>query len=115
MIQSRRRLIPRWTWLFLGGPVLWYVYFWVVYLAAEAGCVAEIGLLVIWVTVVLTSLTILGIAYYAWRSLQEVGVTRVTGGHGSVRSLVRAGVLLGGVFAAATLSVGIPALVIQPC
>lgn len=113
--RSRHRMVPRWTWLFLAGPILWYLYFWVVYLAAEAGCVADVGLVVTWVTVVLTGLTILGIVYYAWVSLRQVDVATTSEDDGNVRSLIRAGFLLGGMFVAATVSVGIPALVMQPC
>lgn len=117
MRDGRRpqRLVPRWTWLFLAGPVLWYVYFWVVYLAAEAGCVAEAGSLVTWTTVLLTGVTAAAVAYYAWRAFRDTDAPDVTHHEGSLRSLVRTGWLLGILFVVATLFVGIPAVVLQPC
>lgn len=113
--RRRGRLVPRWTWLFLAGPILWYVYFWVVYLAAEAGCVAEVGSLVTWTTVVLTGITMVAVVYYAWRAFHEADTLEVTHDRGDLRSLVRTGLLLGGLFAVSTLFVGIPALMLQPC
>ncbi|MEX2423751.1 MAG: hypothetical protein WD990_07215, partial [Acidimicrobiia bacterium] len=36
-----RRVLPsKWVVLFLAGPVIWYLHFWIVYLAAEAACAA---------------------------------------------------------------------------
>ena len=113
--MTDRSLVPRWTWLFLAGPVIWYAYFWVVYLTAEAGCEAEVGTVVVWVTVVLTGITSVTIAFYTWRSLRDTASAKVTANDGNIRSLVRAGFLLGGFFVAASLFVGVPALVVGPC
>jgi hypothetical protein len=113
--MTYRPLVPRWTWLFLAGPVTWYAYFWVVYLAAEAGCEADVGAFVVWVTVVLTGITSVTITFYGWRSFREAASPKVTANDGSIRSLVRAGFLLGGFFVAASLFVGVPALLVGPC
>ena len=107
--SENRSPFPRWAWLFLAGPVIWYFYFWIVYLAAEAGCVANTGALVSWITVGMSGATIVAIAYYAWQA------NRGSGDAGGNRALVRAGYLMGGLFVVATLFVGVPALVLQPC
>lgn len=105
--RANEPLVPRWTWLFLAGPVIWYLYFWVVYLAAEAGCTANSGAVVTWLTIALTGATLVAIAYYTWKARQPVGRD---GG-----SLVKAGFLLGIFFVIATLFVGVPAMFLQPC
>lgn len=105
------RFVPHWTWLFLAGPVIWYLYFWVVYLVAEAGCAADAQVLVTWVTLGLTGVTLLAITYHALRSARESTETE----NDDIRSLVRAGLLMGGFFLVASLFVGVPALVLQPC
>ncbi len=103
-----RGFVPRWVWLFLAGPVIWYFYFWVVYLAAEAGCAADTGALVTWVTIGMTGATIVAIAYYTWRAGRAAGEK-------GARPLIKAGYLIGGIFLVATLFVGVPALVLHPC
>jgi hypothetical protein len=106
--SDRQAFSPRWVWLFLAGPVIWYFYFWIVYLAAEAGCVADTGALVTWVTVGMTGATMVAIAYYTWRAARDAGGQ-------SSRPLVKVGYVMGGFFLVATLFVGVPALVLQPC
>ena len=105
--------VAGWAWLFLAGPIIWYLYFWVVYLAAEAGCTANSGAVVTWVTIGLTGATMVAIAYYALRGSRARG-TQATGEDGT-GSLIGAGMLLGAFFVVATLFVGVPALVLQPC
>lgn len=111
--SENRTFGPRWGWLFLAGPVIWYVYFWIAYLSAEAGCAANSGVLVTWVTIGLTGGTMVAIAYYTWRAARarRSEDTDITDGG----SLVRAGFLMGAFFILATSFVGIPALVLQPC
>lgn len=104
--RGNESLVPRWSWLFLAGPVIWYLYFWVVYLAAEAGCTANSGAVVTWTTIGLTGATMVAIGYYTLRA-------RRPDDDGS--PLLKAGVLLGVFFVIATLFVGVPALVLQPC
>lgn len=103
-------LVPRWAWLFLAAPILWYLYFWGAYIAAEAGCTAESGAVVTWVTIGLTVGTMVAIAYYTWRAWRAESADDT-----DTSQLVKAGFLLGGLFVVATLFVGIPALVLQPC
>lgn len=104
---------PRWAWLFLAGPIIWYLYFWVVYLAAEAGCNANSGAVVTWVTVGLTGGTIFAIAFYTWRAKRIRGLWDRD--NDDANALVKAGFLMGAFFVLATLFVGIPALILQPC
>jgi len=108
----QRTFVPRWAWLFLAGPIIWYLYFWVVYLAAEAGCTADAGEVVTWVTIGLTGGTMVAVAYYAWRAARARTEGDDDDGSGS---LIRAGFLMGLVFVVASLFVGVPALVLQPC
>lgn len=107
---GKRGPVPRWTWLFLAGPLLWYLYFWIVYLAAEVGCAAGAGGLVTWVTIGMSVATIVAIAYYTLKAARGFAE-----GGGDERPLVRAGYLLGGLFLVATLFVGVPAMALQPC
>lgn len=111
--SENRPFVPRWAWLFLAGPILWYLYFWVAYLAAEAGCTVDSGAVVTWVTIGLTGATLVAIAYYTWRAERARRSRDAEGGN--ISSLIRAGFLLGAFFVLATLFVGVPALVLQPC
>lgn len=105
-----RPLGPRWTWLFLAGPTIWYLYFWVAYLAAEAGCAADAGAVVTWVTIGLSGGTMVALAYHTSRA------RRTRHQHvSSSGSLMRAGFLMGAFFVLVTLFVGFPAVVLQPC
>ena len=107
-----RTFVPRWAWLFLAGPTIWYVYFWVAYLAAEAGCTADAGEVVTWVTIGLTGATMVAIAYNAWRADRA----RAEGDdEDRTGTLIRAGFLMGLVFVVASIFVGVPALLLQPC
>jgi hypothetical protein len=108
----QRTFVPRWAWLFLAGPTIWYVYFWVAYLAAEAGCTADAGEVVTWVTIGLTGATMVAIAYNAWRADRA----RTEGDdEDRTGTLIRAGFLMGLVFVVASMFVGVPALLLQPC
>ena len=108
-----RHTVPGWAWLSLAGPTTWYLYFWVVDLAAEGGCRANTAALVTWVTIGLTGASMVAIAYYA----QPTSLFRNPRGSGpdDQDSLVGLGLLLGVCFVVATLLVGVPALVLQPC
>lgn len=109
---SQKQLIPRWVWLFMAGPVIWYGYFWVAYLAAETGCAAEVPDLVTWTTIALTGAALGLIGYYTWRATRS---PQPEDGEDSGGSLIRAGFLMGVIFVVATVFVGLPALVLQPC
>lgn len=109
---SQKQLIPRWVWLFLAGPVVWYGYFWVAYLAAEAGCTAEVADLVTWTTIALTGAALAVIGHYTWRAIRT---QQAKDGQDSGGSLIRAGSLMGVIFVVATVFVGLPVLVLQPC
>ncbi len=117
---SLRRRLPGWLVLFLAGPVIWYLTFWLVYLVAEAGCTTGgldfrllglPGLSVITVTVsVLAAGTIAVLttrAYMRWSDDPS--------GEDHRRSLMFAGFLLGILFLIATLFIALPALVLEPC
>lgn len=108
---ERDSATPEWAWLFLAGPILWYLYFWVVYLAAEAGCNLNAGAVVTWLTIGLTGATVVSIAYYAARASRS----RESDDDNASGALVTVGLMLGVFFVVATLFVGAPALVLQPC
>lgn len=110
---KNRPMVPGWVWLFLAGPIIWYLYFWVVFLAAEAGCPANTAALVTWVTIGLIGASMVAIAYYAQPSSRSRSPRGP--GPGNHDSLVGVGLLLGAFFVVATLFVGVPALVLQPC
>ena len=107
------RLVPGWAWLFFVGPIFWYLFFWVGYLAEEAGCPANTAALVIWVTIGLIGASVVAMAYYA----QPKGLLRNPrdSGPDDHGSLVGVGFLLGAFLVVATLFVGVPGLVLQPC
>lgn len=106
---KHRHVVPGWAWLFLAGPTIWYLYFWVGYLAAGEGCPANTAALVTWVTIGLTGASMIAIAYYA----QPGSGSRAP--RNSDDSLVGVSLLVGVLFVVATLFVGVPALVLQPC
>jgi hypothetical protein len=106
----------RWIVLFLAAPALWYLFFWVVYLMAEAACastlaftetagIATVSLL----TIVLTVLSALPVAWLMVRAL------RAARSESPQQPLVFAGALLGITFFVATVFVGAPALFFAPC
>ena len=108
--RGRSPLFSRWIVLFLAGPVIWYLHFWAVYLAAEAACAAggtgiELGgwpLLSVFV-IVATVLAVAAIWFLALRARRWGG------------QFARVGALLGVLFAVATLFVGAPTLFLPPC
>lgn len=114
------RTSPSWaTWsvLFLAGPVIWYLYFWLVYLVAEAGCTAG-GVQVLGlpaVSVLTVAATILAVAAIAMLTL--IGRRRLSPGQddGTQQPLLLAGYLMGMLFIVATLFVGVPATLMSPC
>lgn len=108
---------PGWAILFLAGPVIWYLHFWLVYLVAEAGCAADdfrlLGLPgVSVVTVVATVVAVVAIG-----ALTVLAYRRLSGGADDEphRPLVLAGCLMGVLFLVATLFVGTPAVMMTPC
>lgn len=108
--HGRSSLSSRWVVLFLAGPVIWYLHFWVVYLAAEAACAAggtglELGgmpLLSVFV-VVATVLAVASIWWFARRAGRRGG------------EFTQVGALLGVLFVFATVFVGLNALFLSPC
>ncbi len=108
--SGRRPLFSRWPVLFLAGPVIWYLHFWVVYLAAEAVCTAggtgmEVGgvpLLSVFVIVV-TALAVAVIWWLALRASRRLG------------EFTRIGAALGVLFAFGTVFVALPAVFLSPC
>lgn len=115
--RTRRRWRPRW-WLvfFLGGPVIWYLEFWLVYLVAEEMCARRgagpvfLGLaLVSWMVL---AATVVAAALIAWLAVKA---SQGPPGPGFRAELAGTGVFSGVVFALATVFVGLPALVLTPC
>lgn len=104
---------PRWGWLFFAGPVIWYLYFWLVGLAAGAKCAADAGAVVTWVTIGLLGGTLVGLVYSTWRAGRAA---RLEGDEAVTDrdTLLRAGFLLGAFFILVAVFVGVPALV-PPC
>lgn len=101
--------------LFLAGPVIWFVYFMVVYLFAEAGC-SPGGLrvapsVVTWFTVAVTVIAAIATATLAFRAARSLG----EGSGGDWKLMRWGGAILGGLFVLAILLVGAPALVFAPC
>lgn len=105
----------RQQWLgFVLSPVVWTVYFVVMYVLNEAAC--RLPLLLpgaffplATVSTVLT-LGLIGLAvWWAWRALREGD------GAGNGRFLGLSGLLLGGLFVVMTTAVWVAALVLMPC
>lgn len=105
-----RSTVGGWVWLFLAGPIVWSLYFWVDILAADAGCPANRAALVTWVTVGLVGVSLVALAYYGRPTRRPRG-----SGSDNRDSLLGFGLLLGAVFVVTTLFIGAPALVLQPC
>ena len=126
---------PGKTWLmtlFLAGPVVWYLYFWWVYLVAEANCNLAPGLDVMGmpvatlVTIVSTllagSVIVAGIVLAGRARARSRRVsdpepdTQVSADRLEQRGFLRFGAIaLGLLFLAATVMTGLPALVLIPC
>jgi hypothetical protein len=106
----------RWLLWFLAGPVLWYLFFWVVYLMAEAACVSSLAFTttagiptVSFVTIVLSVATAVPVVWFMWRAFQA------RNRKSDEQPLVFAGGILGISFFVATVFVGMPALFFAPC
>lgn len=107
--------------LFLAGPVIWYLHFWLVYLLAEAGCVAGTDLAsetmwssqTKWLTVAIIATTAAAVALTAWFTLRAWRRWRTA--QPSQGTLAFGGFVMGLLFMLAILMVGMPALVMPPC
>lgn len=125
-LNTSRQRPSRAIWvLFLAGPVIWYLHFWLVYLLAEAICEADgfdVRVLALhplsFVTLATTTIAA-GVTLFftdrAWRRFRR----RVDGTEPQVaeseRMLAFTGILLGLVFFLSILFVGVPALFLPPC
>ena len=121
----------------LGGPVIWFAHFMVVYLVAEAGCTGGGAGLGAFdppvpriVTVASTAIAALACAAVAWRGHRlwralDAGALDDTDRHGEGAgwgvgrdpggALAYAGFLLASVFTVAVLFVGVPAPFLSAC
>lgn len=109
----------RWIVLFLAGPVIWYVFFWVVYLMAEAACVSTLAFTetaglptVSLLTIALTLITAVPVVWFMVRAFRAFRLSDSNSPH---HALVKAGGILGISFFVATVFVGLPALFFRPC
>lgn len=126
----------RWIWpLFIGGPVIWFVHFMVVYLVAEAGCtgsgpgleqlappVPRVVSVVATVVAVLACLALALVAHRRRRSQQAEaahaapGDDDPSGPAGADRSdIFLAGIILSLLSAGSVLAVGVPAPLLPAC
>lgn len=106
----------KWIVLFLAGPVVWYLFFWVVYLTAEAACVSTLAFTktagvptVSFITMALTIVTAIPVVWFMVRAFRRAD------GNSPHQALVKAGGILGISFFIATVFVGLPALFFRPC
>lgn len=109
----------------LAGPVIWSIYFVIIYLLAEIACGlnllqftvwgVSIILLLVQVITVLALLPILYIGFQAYRRWQRLRHDEIEIGEQPAEFMALGGVLLGLLFALATLVTGVSALVVQPC
>jgi hypothetical protein len=109
------------TWvMLLAGPVIWYVYFWLVYLLAEGVCrvggldfefmgMTGLSFVTIAVTAGASTLTVISAlrSYSSWRKGPRDG--------SGYLGMAFAGLVLSGIFLLAVLATGLPALVLRPC
>jgi uncharacterized membrane protein YdbT with pleckstrin-like domain len=116
-VCARWPLTPAWVIVLLAGPVIWYLYFWAVYLAAEAMCAGQsnddsvvLGVPLVSALVVLA--TVVAVVPIGWFALRA---RRVDPNRGHREQLARTGAMLGFVFVFATLFVGLPAVFLPPC
>jgi uncharacterized membrane protein YdbT with pleckstrin-like domain len=115
-VRARWPLPPAWVIVLLAGPVIWYLYFWAVYLAAEAMCAGQsndsvvLGVPLVSALVVLA--TVVAVVPIGWFALRA---RRVDPNRGHREQLARTGAMLGFVFVFATLFVGLPAVFLPPC
>lgn len=114
----QRSTLRDWA-LLLAGPVLWITHFGIVYLFAEAACAAReagdafqlpgtgaISPVIVVSTVVLAVVTAAATAV-SWRT---IGTS-----DGDRESMARGGALLGALSVVAIVSVGLPAIWLDPC
>ncbi|HKZ19019.1 MAG TPA: hypothetical protein VJQ57_02805, partial [Acidimicrobiia bacterium] len=101
----------RWIALFLAGPVIWYLFFWVVYLVAEAACVSTLAFTetggvptVSLITMALTLVTAIPVVWLMVRAFRKAD------DNAPYQALIKAGGILGISFFVATVFVGLPAL-----
>lgn len=122
-MRPARRLGPGYLVEPLAPPVIWIAYFMVVYLFAEAACAAgwsgieALGLSgVSLVTIAVTIGTAALIGYFTWRSWRRwQNPAAGSAMERQTRSLGLIGFLSGLLFMVATIAVGLPAMVLQPC
>lgn len=106
---------PRWLWIvLLAGPVVGYTCFWVVYLAAEAGCAEGLDLpggtalrVVLLATSAVSLMAVLGFARRAWRLWRTDGEPSPELDDNR-RFVGFTGLLLGGLFTAFVLALAGP-------
>ncbi len=101
---------PRWAWLFAAGPIIWSVYFWVEGRAAAIGCTAATGPLILWAALGLAGSIMVTMAYNASRA----GLPGRHARH-SDPVVMRDGFLLGAGLLIASVLVGLPTVLTQPC
>lgn len=113
---------PGWPLIFLAGPVIWYVYFWVVYLLAEAGCspgFAELAILgpkfVTVMTLTATSLALTLIVYLTAKAYGQMGRPLLSSSDNEANWFHLLAAMLGVWFLVATMFVGLPALYLDVC
>lgn len=118
----------RLTWLlFLAGPAIWFAHFMAVYLLAEAVCALDgdrtevlglrpVALVTLVATAVAVGATLLlaAAAHRRWQGHRDPGSDWLDGDDLNP-GLLLAGALLGLVFVAAILFVGLPAAFLDPC
>ena len=116
--------------MFLGGPVVWFAHFMVVYLAVETGCTGEgpgfrlfnppVPTIVTLAATALATIACVGFAgwgYRQWRARTPDDAEGSSGQDGGDprRALGFAGFLLSWLSVLAVLIVGLPALVLPAC
>lgn len=123
---TRARELSVWV-LLLAGPVLWFAHFMAVYLLVEGACaldtmggdllgfpaLATLTLAATGAAVAITAATTT-MAYRRWRRDPSPGHDWLSVTDGNA-GLAFAGFVLGLVFAAAILFVGVPAAFLDPC
>lgn len=134
VIPARQEANSRKVWIqLLAGPVLWSVHFLLSYLFVEGFCQAGWNFNILgingisFILIVLTTLAVLGTGLFALKSYRN---WRTTNREGSLRDQFRenaqwfegpvdfmyfSGFLLSALFALVILTVGLPALFLQPC
>ena len=99
---------PRWGWLFVAGPALWSLYFWMEARAVRMGCAVDVWPLIVWSSLALTGMVMVTVSYYASRTGRS---SQADLSH----SITRDGFLLGAGLLAAAMLVGVPTLISNPC